>query len=173
MRPDVHRRLLELSEATGQQYGKLAQKLLAIAFLDAGAEELTDRGIQGIDLEVTLSGRRLAIEVKTSETESIQLTAKDLEGLAARASTGAAAYLAVLGGRLLDDWTFARFHYGELSAARTWSVTALRPYRDRTLEMTVGETFPNAVLVHTAAALRGGQRALDDVLRGYDAYRLA
>ncbi len=60
MRLDVHRRLRDLSDKTGKEYGKLVQKLLAIAFLEAEAESVTDRCVQGIDLDVTLHGRAYA-----------------------------------------------------------------------------------------------------------------
>ncbi len=61
MKLEVHQRLSELSAAAGKEYGKLVQKLLAIALLDAGAESLTDRSTQGIDLEATIKGKRRAI----------------------------------------------------------------------------------------------------------------
>ncbi len=50
MRLDVHRCLRDLSDRTGKEYGKLVQKLLAIAFLVAEAESVTERWIQVIDL---------------------------------------------------------------------------------------------------------------------------
>jgi hypothetical protein len=56
--------------STQKEYGKLVQKLLAIALLGAGADSLTDRSTQGIDLEATIRGKRRAIEVKTTETRS-------------------------------------------------------------------------------------------------------
>ena len=52
MRLDVHRRLRDLSDKTGKEYGKLVLKLLAIAFLEAEAESVTDRCVQGIDLRL-------------------------------------------------------------------------------------------------------------------------
>ena len=173
MKLEVHKRLAELSTSSGKEYGKLVQKLLAIALLEAGAESLTDRSTQGIDLEAMFRGKKRAIEVKTTESGTVSLGKKDLEGLAAREADGARAYIAVLGNRFLDEWTFARFHAGELQPSQNYSITQLRPYRDRELERAVAKPFADAVLKHADAAARGGQRALDEVLAAHPAYRRA
>ena len=177
MRLDVHRRLGEIAAAQGKGYGKLVQKLLAIAFLDAGAERVTERSVQGIDLEVTLAGgRRIALEVKTSEpgaSGDVQFGKKDLQGLVARAEEGYEPYFAVLGNRLLDDWVLAHHLPGELEPNNAYSPTRLRPYRDPELETLVAEAFAEAVGRHAGRAAEGGQGALDEVLRGYDAFRIA
>jgi len=170
---EVHQRLTELSESSGKEYGKLVQKLLAIALLEAGAESVTDRCTQGIDLEATLGGVRRAIEIKTTESGQVSLGRKDLEGLAARAAEGARAYVAALGNRFLDEWTFARFHAGELQPSQGYSITQLRTYRDAELERVVAKPFAEAVLAHTDAALRGGQHALEAVLASHAQYRRA
>ena len=173
MRLEVHQRLSELSAASGKEYGKLVQKLLAIALLEAGAETLTDRCTQGIDLEASFRGKRRAIEVKTTETGAVSLGKKDLEGLAAREADGMRGYVAVLGNRFLDEWTFARFHAGELAPSQSYSITQLRPYRDVEMERAVAKPFAEAVLQHADAARRGGQGALDEVLAAHPAYRRA
>ena len=170
MKLEVHQRLSDLAAATEKEYGKLVQKLLAIALLEAGAEGLTDRSTQGIDLEATIRGKKRAIEVKTTESGSVSFGKKDLEGLAARESGGARAYVAVLGNRFLDEWTIARFHAGELQPSRSYSITELRPYRDAELERAVAKPFAEAVLRHADAAARGGQRALDEVLAAHAQY---
>ena len=173
MKLEVHQRLSELSAASQKEYGKLVQKLLAIALLEAGGEELTDRSTQGIDLEATFRGKRRAIEVKTTESGAISLGKKDLEGLAAREAGGARAYVAVLGNRFLDEWTFARFHAGELQPSQSYSITQLRPYREPELERAVLKPFADAVLAHADAAVRGGQHALDAILASHPQYRRA
>lgn len=173
MKLEVHKRLSELSTVSGKEYGKLVQKLLALALLEAGAETLTDRCTQGIDLEITFRGKKRAIEIKTSESGAIALGKKDLEGLAAREKDGMRSYVAALGHRFLDEWTFARFHPGELQPSQSYSITQMRPYRDRELERAVAKPFADAVLQHADAALRGGQGALDEVLTSHPAYRRA
>lgn len=177
MKLQVHRRLGEIAAAQGKGYGKLVQKLLAIAFLDAGAERVTERSVQGIDLEVTLpGGQRIALEVKTSEpgaSGDVQFGKKDIQGLVARAEEGYTPYFAVLGNRLLDSWVFARHEPDEIVPNTAYSPTRLRPYRDRDLEALVREAFAEAVSRHARRAVEGGQGALDGVLRGYDAFRIA
>jgi Holliday junction resolvase len=173
MKLEVHQRLSDLSAVSQKEYGKLVQKLLAIALLEAGAESLTDRSTQGIDLEATFRGKKRAIEVKTTESGTVSLGKKDLEGLAAREEGGARSYVAVLGNRFLDEWTFARFHAGELQPSQSYSITQLRPYRDAEMERAVAKPFADAVLRHADAAARGGQSALDAVLAAHPAYRRA
>ena len=173
MRLDVHRRLRDLSDKTGKEYGKLVQKLLAIAFLEAEAESVTDRCVQGIDLEVTLHGRMYAFEVKTSERGPVKFGKKDLQGLEARLDEGAEAYAAVLGAGLLDEWIFARFQAGELQTSRAYSPLQLRPYRNRELEGEIRAAFCEAVMKHAREAEINMQRGLNSVLEGYAAFRLA
>ena len=177
MKLDVHRRLAEIHAAQGKGYGKLVQKLLALAFLDAGATRVTERSIQGIDLELTLAdGRDIAVEVKTSEpgaSGEISFGKKDVQGLVAREEQGFAPYFAALGNRLLDDWLFVPYEAGEIQTGTAYSPTRLRPYRDRELESIVDDTFSAAVVRHGGTAAESGQVALDEVLRTYDGYRTA
>ena len=177
MKLEVHRRLGEIGAAQGKEYGKLVQKLLALAFLEAGATRITERSIQGTDLEVTLAdGRKIALEVKTSEpgaSGKVEFGKKDVQGLEAREEAGYAAYFAVLGNRLLDDWLFVRHAPGEIQTGTAYSPTRLRPYRARDLEEVVADTFAAAVARHGGTAAEGGQGALNEILRGYEAFRLA
>ena len=133
MTPRTHARLAELREKTGKEYGKLVQKLLAIALLETEVECLVERSIQGIDLDVTIAGRRYGFEVKTCEDDEIRLGAKDHEGLKRQIAEGAEPYLVVLGGGLLAEWAFVRYHPGELPTGKNLSVFRLRPYRNRAL----------------------------------------
>lgn len=173
MKHATHATLRELSAATGKEYGKLVQKLLAIAFLDAGADDLTDRCVQGIDLELGVAGRRLAFEVKTCEGGGLTLGKKDLDGLARERDAGREAFVAALGDRPTDEWVFARFAPDELPASKRIPLFGLRAYRDRELEQRVARAFERAVERHATAAARGGQAALDEVLATYPARRLA
>jgi hypothetical protein len=157
VRLEVHRRLRELAAAQGLEHGKLVQKLLALAFLEAGAVRVTDRSTQGIDLEVTLAdGRRVALEVKTTQGETLSLGEKDLEGLRARLGEGFVPYVAILGPHLLDDWIFARFTDGEIRPRQAYPPLLLRaagPFP----RAGGREAFPAAVIAHGAAAASGGQ----------------
>jgi hypothetical protein len=174
MRLEAHRSLARLREAVGMDHGKCVQKLLALAFLEAGATRVTDRGVQGIDLEVTLAdGRRVALEVKTTEGEAVSLGPKDLEGLESRRAEGFAPYVAVLGPHLLDDWVFARVAPGEIRPKEAYAPTALRAYRDRALERVVATTFPAVVVAHASAAAEGGQAALNALLEAHRGFARA
>jgi hypothetical protein len=174
MKYDAYGCLLDLSQKCGKEYGKLVQKLLAIAFCEAGATCLTERGIQGIDLEMVLAdGRRLALEVKTAQEETVTFGKKDIDGLAARQDGGYLTYFAVLGSRLLDDWIFARYWPDEILAQRDYSLIELCAYRDMDLTNYIREHFAAAVSRHCAAAIEGGQGVLDAVLREYPCYKRA
>ena len=173
MNAATHELLTRLSEETGKEYGKLVQKLLAIALLEAGADRLIDRATQGIDLEVDLAGRRLALEVKTCEGGSLTLAKKDLDGLNRQVADGREAFVPALGDRPTDEWVFGRYTPGELPGGKKISLFQLRAYRDRDLERRVAREFDRAVQAHAATAARGGQGALDRVLEGYPARQLA
>ena len=95
MKYETWRTLQALRERQGKEYGKLVQKLLALAFIDAGASRITDRSVQGIDIELQLGDRKLALEVKTAEISSISVGKKDLDGLASRREEGFETMLAV------------------------------------------------------------------------------
>jgi len=173
MNPATFRRLEELRAKTDKEFGKLVQKLLAIAFLETDAESLVERSIQGIDLEVTIAGTRYAFEVKTCEEDSLTLGKKDLAGLERELESGAEAYIAVLGGGLLDEWLMVHYTAGEIPPSKKLSTFELRPYRNRDLERRVASAFEEAVEKHAATAIYDRQKGLDRVLEGYPARALA
>jgi hypothetical protein len=166
-------RLARLRETRGKEYGKLVQKLLALSFLEAGASRVTERSIQGIDLEVEVDGRRLALEVKTTETGNVKLGTKDVKGLDARMSEGYETYVAVLGVGLLDEWVFAAYRGGEPAQGVAYSPHALRPYRTHDLEARITALFDDLLARHLAGAVERGQGYLDEVLGGYSAFAQA
>lgn len=167
------RMLGQIRHQQGKEYGKIVQKLLALAFLEAGAERTTDRAIQGIDLEVSLAGRRLAIEVKTCEEASFVLSKKDIDGLAGRREEGFESFLAVLGGRQLDSWLFLAVPGTDLKIGSPMRVTMLRPFADRALGERIGAPFSHVVDRHGLEAARGGQVALNQILEADARYARA
>lgn len=173
MNPQTHRILEDLRQRTGREYGKLLQKLLAIAFLDSGVDHLVDRCTQGIDLEVQLAGARYAFEVKTCEEDKILLGKKDLEGLKRQFDNGVEAYVAVLGGSLLDEWLFVRYYPNELPSGKKLNTFQLRPYRNRELEDRLRRPFEEAVARNANTAVYDRQAGLDRVLSTYPARGLA
>lgn len=174
MKHEVHRRLTDLASASDKEYGKLVQKLLAIAFCEAGATRVVERSIQGIDLEVTTSdGRNIALEVKTAQDEALSFGKKDLDGLARQAEDGLEPYFAVLGSKLLDEWIIARYFEDEIEPARKYRLTQLRPYRDTGLEDSIRAEFDDAVIKYSGLPDANRQGALDEVLRAYDCVSIA
>ena len=174
MKYEVHRRLIELSQETDKEYGKLIQKLLAIAFCKAGAVRLIERSTQGIDLEVTLPDkRRIALEVKTTQDQSVKFGKKDLDGLASQAEAGLDPYFALLGSQLLDEWILARFYVGEIKANQQYRLRQLRAYRDKVLEDSIREYFDEAVIECTNLPATNRQPALDKVLRSFSCIAIA
>lgn len=173
MRRETLIQLERLRAETGREYGKLVQKLLAAAFLETGVDRLVERSTQGIDLEMEIAGDRYGFEVKTSETDTIRLSAKDLEGLDRLVADGANVYLAVLAAGRFDDWIFARYAPGEFPTAKDSSAFAFRAHRDRALEQRIATAFDRVVDrdVHTAMTRR--QSGMDEVLQRYRAWARA
>ncbi|MCB9880694.1 MAG: hypothetical protein H6832_10245 [Planctomycetes bacterium] len=173
MNPEARRLLRELAARRGKEYGKLVQKLLALALLDAGATEVYERSTQGIDLEFRRDSKRFAVEVKTCEGRKLRLAAKDLAGLESRANAGITTYLAVLGPGLLDDLRLARIAPGELVASKDIILVELRAYRDAELEAWIRPAFERVIHRHTQRATTDGQSGLDAILSQAPEYRHA
>jgi len=164
-------RLLQTIRARqGMEYGKVVQKLLALAFLEAGAERATDRAIQGVDLEVLVDNRQLAVEVKTCEHSSFVISAKDIAGLEARRVQGCATYLAVLGGRRTDEWMFLPVPGTDLRIGSPMSLTMLRPFVDSDLDELVRDPFAEVVDRFGPLAAAEGQAGLNAVLEADERY---
>lgn len=70
----------------GREFGKIAQKLLALSFVDMGFRLAEERAVQGVDIDVVNDegGEKLSIEVKTSMGSKVSIGKKDLEGLESR-----------------------------------------------------------------------------------------
>ncbi|ANO51881.1 hypothetical protein [Woeseia oceani] len=168
MKREVYRRLSKLSQESDKEYGKLIQKLLAIAFCKAGATRLVERSIQGIDLEVTLPDeRKIAVEVKTAQEQCVKFGKKDLDGLASQAEAALEPCFALLGSQLLDEWILARSCPNEIKPNQQYRLTQLRAYRDKGLEESIRQHFDEAVIEFTDLPNSSRQAALDEVLRGF------
>lgn len=173
MRYDTWKKLEEIRAATHKEFGKVVQKLLALTLLDLGATRVTDRAIQGIDIEAQLDDRVLAIEVKTGEASTVRIGKKDIKGLDARREEGYDTLLAVLGGRLIDDWQLLPVPGTDLKLNADLEVTFLRPFMDRALSCRVSSAFVEIVDRHGVAAATGGQLALNALLEQHEHYALA
>ncbi len=170
MKHETHAKLARLRAEVGREYGKLVQKLLAVAFLETDVRKLVERSTQGIDLEMEIAGERCVFEVKTSESDSVRLTPKDLDGLNRQVEGGARVYLAVLTSAPFENWILARYVPGEFPTGKDLTSFPFRAHRDQDLEQRILTAFDRVVDrdVHTAITRRQG--GLDEVLQRYPAW---
>lgn len=145
-----------------RRFGKLCQKLLAIALSSAGYERIVEREVQGVDVDAGgANGAKYAIEVKTTKGEHVRFEEKDLEGLKRRAQDGYSPVLAVLRLRVLADWVFAKAD--DLSPGSI-HVATLRAHRLPELENAVSDCFDRVLQEHFDGVLRDAQKYLNHVL---------
>ncbi len=170
MKHETHVKLARLRAEVGREYGKLVQKLLAIAFLETNVEKLVERSTQGIDLEMAIAGERCVFEVKTSASDAVRLTPKDLEGLDRLVEDGARVYLAVLTNGPFEDWILARYVPGEFPTGKDLTSFPFRAHRDRNLEQRILTDFDRVVDRDVHIAITRRQGGLDEVLQGYPAW---
>jgi hypothetical protein len=148
-----------------REFGKIVQKLLAVAFHLAGFRRIVERGVQGVDVDVVGNpGERYATEVKTTQKEDVLFAVKDRNGLAARQQDGYLPLLAVL--RLTPLSDLLLIHTAALCCGRL-QIASLRPHRFRELEGRLQPYFSLAVQEHFEGTLAGSQFYLDKVLREY------
>jgi len=145
------------------EFGKLCQKLLAIAYRMAGFAHVVERGVQGVDVDAALDDRvKYATEVKTTETNYVHFQQKDVEGLSRRGTDGYQPVLAVLRLAPLSEWYLVD---ARRLAARRLHIPSLRPSRLLDLEGRIVPMFDEAVQEHFDGALDSSQSYLDEVLR--------
>jgi hypothetical protein len=151
------------SKHGAREFGKIVQKLLAIAFRHAGFHRIVERGVQGVDVDAAGdSGERYSTEVKTTQMSTVHFAEKDRKGLIARQMDGYQPLLAVLQLRPLSDLYLVHaptLHCGRLQIA------SLRPLRFHELESRLSPLFTLAVAEHFEGAYCGSQFYLDGVLR--------
>src|SRR5437667_302160 len=132
MRRATYEWLMLLYERFGpREFGKLSQKLLAIAFRRAGFVHVVERGVQGVDVDAAGGEAKYSTEVKTTVNHAIFFEAKDVAGLKERNCDGYHPLLAALRLSPLSDWLLADAEY--LTAGHFF-LDQLRPYRRHDLE---------------------------------------
>jgi hypothetical protein len=146
----------------GREFGKLCQKLLAIAFQRAGFGHVVERGVQGVDVDAAGPGGKFSAEVKTTRSGIVKFEPKDVEGLRNRRRDGYHSLLAALRLSPLSDWIIAN---SERLEAGVLSFDRLRPYRRHDLEDQLRPVFAEVVAEHAPATMTGAQAYLDGVLR--------
>jgi hypothetical protein len=145
-----------------REFGKIAQKLLAITYRLAGFIHVVERGVQGVDVDAGDGHERYATEVKTTQKVFVSFQKKDADGLSGRAKDGYVPLLGVLRLASLSSWYLAR---AENLCPGVLQIELLRAYRLRELEQRLGQFFDQAVDGHFHGALTGSQAYLDKALR--------
>lgn len=89
------------------EFGKIAQKLLTIAFSRL-CFEVKERSIQDVDIEAVKDDLKYWLEVKTTDKDEVVIEEKDINGLRqCELLHGGVAGYAVLKISLLSDWIIA------------------------------------------------------------------
>src|SRR5262245_56674366 len=106
--------LMQLHNAyNAREFGKLVQKLLAIAYRNAGFTHVEERGVQGVDIDAAwpqFEPPRIATEVKTTSSGKVLFNKKDVDGLKRRQTDGYVPVLAALRLRALGNWVIVPAH---------------------------------------------------------------
>ena len=172
MKTETYEQLKNLHYNYGpQEFGKLCQKFLAVAFQMAGYSHIVERGVQGVDVDAAgKKGEKYAVEVKTTVTKSVNFEQKDVDGLQKRKEDGYQPVLAVLRLDRFSDWIFAK---SDTIKSGSLYIDSLRVYRLRELEGRICLLFDKAVKEHFGGTMREAQRYLDKVLqqKGIEVYR--
>ena len=165
MNIDTFQRLQQIKDKFGPGiFGKIAQKLLALAFYEAGYDHIVERGVQGVDIDVANNDAiRYAVEVKTTEGGSVPISEENINALKDRAKDGYAPVLAVLRMKMFEDWLFAAV---PMKWLRPGSIvlSRLRSYRLVSLETSICPKFEEVVNAHWSNVLARGENYLIQVL---------
>lgn len=111
------------------EFGKIAQKLLAIALCRLSFE-VRERSVQDVDIEAVKGELKYWFEVKTTDKDEVTIRQKDVEALnkGQQLHAGVPCY-AILKIGLLDDWLIA-------------SSKGVKPGNVRIGKFTVGRILP-------------------------------
>jgi Holliday junction resolvase len=145
-------------------FGKIAQKLLALAFREVGFSHIVERGVQGVDIDAAnILGKKYALEVKTTDGENIPISRENIEALKDRTKDGYLPVIAALRVQMFEDWIFASIPLGDLKPV-SLPLSRLRAYRLQDLETSICPTFEAVVNQHFSNVLAGGEHYLSQVL---------
>jgi Holliday junction resolvase len=146
-------------------FGKIVQKLLALAFFELGFINIVERGVQGVDIDVTSApNQKLAFEVKTTEKLSIILTADNVQALRDRVHDGYQPVLAILRLAPLENWVFAKIPDEEIPTGDIL-IEKLRQYRMKDLENKLLPKFDIVTKKHFKGVWDRGEQYLKEQLR--------
>jgi Holliday junction resolvase len=124
------------------EFGKIAQKLLAIAFCRLSFE-VKERSVQDVDIEAVKDNLKYWLEVKTTDKDEVIIGEKDARGLkrCEQLHGGITSY-AVLKIGLMADWIIASSNNIKAGAVRIGrlSLRKILPLQDE-----VNKVFPDIV----------------------------
>jgi hypothetical protein len=163
MNTHTYRRLRTLHDKHGpREFGKISQKLVALAFRIGGCDHVVERGVQGVDIDAGWGPDKYATEIKTTESDSVLFAEKDAAGLAARQRDGYHPLLGMLRLTPLSEWLFV-----EAAHLKTGLLTIelLRCRRHQSLNERLRPFFDTVVEKHFSATMDGAQAYLDRILR--------
>lgn len=143
-------------------FGKITQKLLALAFCEAGFH-VVEREVQGVDIDAAAGDKKYALEVKTAEGESIPISRENIGALQDRAKDGYTPLVAALRIQMFEDWMFAGIPLRRLQPGSI-KFSQLRSYRTGELENLICPIFEQVVNQHSSSVLTKGERYLNEVL---------
>ena len=146
-------------------FGKIVQKLLALSFHEMGFTNIVERGVQGVDIDITsASNQKFAIEVKTTEKLLILLTIDNIHALRDRTHDGYQPVIAVLRLAPLENWILAEITIDEIPKGNML-IESLRRYRMKDLESQLCPKFDIVVRKHFKSVWNKGEQYLKEYLR--------
>jgi hypothetical protein len=163
MKTNTYKNLMTLHGCFGdREFGKVCQKLLALAYCEAGFA-VVERGVQGVDIDAVRGGERYTTEIKTTTKTEVTFATKDQRSLDDRRRDGYQPILGVLRLAPLADWFLVNSSALEPSV---YLIDSLRPYRLLGLEDELRPHFDAVVEHRFQQTLCNGQKFLDSCLRG-------
>ncbi|MFO7773250.1 MAG: hypothetical protein R6V59_04840 [Dehalococcoidia bacterium] len=165
MKVDTYQRLKQIRAKFGPGiFGKIAQKLLALALYEAGFFDIVEREVQGADIDAAnMMGKKYALEVKTTDGESIPISRENIEALKDRTKDGYLPVIAAVRIQMFEDWVFANIPLGNLRPG-SLPLSRLRAYRIKDIETSVCPAFEVVVSQHFSGTLARGEEYLRQVL---------
>lgn len=124
------------------EFGKIAQKLLAVAFCRLSFE-VKERSVQDVDIEAVKDDLKYWLEVKTTDKDEVIIGEKDANGLnQCELLHGGVTGYAVLKIGLMADWIIASSRNIKPGAVRVgrFSVRPILPLQDD-----INKVFPSIV----------------------------
>jgi hypothetical protein len=165
MKVDTFQHLQQIRAKFGPGiFGKIAQKLLALALYEAGFLDIVEREVQGADIDATdVMGKKYTLEVKTTDGQTIPISLENIEALRDRSKDGYLPVIAAVRIQMFEDWVFANIPLDSLRPGPL-PLGRLRAYRIRDVETYVCPAFEVVVNRHFSGVLAGGEHYLGQVL---------